>query len=86
MQDSPSESSDQPTGSRMMVEKDSIHETDDGIYFDCPQCGSNVSVTQIVNQGRCSGKLDTDVTETTEDVQIENGCTAELSLELVWEA
>lgn len=79
-------SSDLPEGSRMHLTPDTIHEEEDGIYLDCPQCGSTVSIEQIVNEGRCTGQLDGDMAETEDDTQIEEGCNAKLSLELVWEA
>ena len=78
------ENTDRPRGSRMLVEPDSIHEMDGGLYFDCPQCGSNISVARIINKGRCSGQLDGHAAETAADTDIENDCTAKLSLELVW--
>lgn len=87
MSETPTESDDRPEGSRMPLEPDSIHEADGGIYLDCPQCGSNVSVEQIVTEGRCSGRLDGDYAEVEDDTRLQDrGCTAHLSLELVWEA
>lgn len=84
MTDSHSENTD-TEGSRMKLEPDALHESDDGIYIDCPQCGSNVSFAHIVNEGRCTGVLDDEVTETEEDTQLQERCNASLSLELVWE-
>lgn len=85
MAESPPENGD-TEGSRMKLEPDSIHETDGGIYLDCPQCGSNVSVVQVVNEGRCTGQLDDELAETEDDTELQEGCNAKLSLELVWEA
>ncbi len=85
MSDTPHQNSDRE-GSRMMLEPDAIHETDDGIYLDCPQCGSGISIIHLVNEGRCSGRLDDDMAEVEDDTQLqEGGCGANLSLELVWE-
>ena len=77
---------DQPHGSRMQIGPDAIHEMDGGIYLDCPQCGSNVSIVQVVSEGRCTGQLDDEIAETEDDTRIEGGCNAKLSLELVWES
>jgi len=67
---------------------ETIHEGDGEQFLDCPQCGSPASLTQIIETGRCTGQLDAEETETyAEDQQLqETGCTADLSLELVWEA
>lgn len=70
---------------RMTLEPDSVHEMDDGTYLDCPQCGSNVSVVQIVTRGRCPGQLDDEIAETEDDTELQDGCGASLTLELVWE-
>ncbi|WP_336003420.1 hypothetical protein [Halorientalis halophila] len=71
---------------RMELGPDALHETDEGYVVDCPSCGSTVSLHQIVETGHCPGHLDADRTETAEDQQLEDpGCTASLSLELVWE-
>ena len=87
MSETPSDETGRPEGSRMMLEPKTIHETDDGVYLDCPQCGSNVSIVQIVTEGHCTGMLDGDIAETEDDTQLqEEGCNAQLSLELVWEA
>lgn len=84
MSDPPAENNDSDGNARMKVEPKAIHELDDGIYLDCPQCGSNVSIVQIVTEGRCTGQLEEDLTETESETQLQEGCTAELSLELVW--
>lgn len=72
----------------MELEPDAIHEGDGEAYIDCPQCGSPVTLTRIVQVGRCTGTLDAAAAEVEEDDQPiqETGCTAELSLELVWAA
>lgn len=85
MVDSQPENSDSE-GSRMTLGPDAIHETDDGIYLDCPQCGSNVSVAQVVTEGTCTGHLDDEVAETEDDTELQEGCNANLSLDLVWKA
>ena len=71
----------------MMLEPDALHEGDEEPFIDCPECGSPATLTQIIEEGRCTGYLDGDVTETENGEQLqESGCTAKLSLELVWEA
>ena len=84
MSDPPTEDSDPDEGARMKVEPNTVHETDDGIFLDCPQCGSNVSFVQLVNQGRCTGYLEEEITEAPADTEQQEGCDAELTLELVW--
>lgn len=72
---------------RMLLEPDTVHEGEEGPYLDCPQCGSQAPITQIIEEGRCNGYLepeDVEVEDNAEDLQ-EGGCTAKLSLELVWE-
>jgi len=73
---------------RMELEPDALHEGEDGYYLDCPECGAAVSLPRIIEKGRCSGSLDADVTEVeSDDEQLqEPGCTAVLSLDLVWES
>lgn len=88
MSDAPSGDADEPAGARMLLGPDAIHESNDGeLSLDCPKCGSTVSFEQVVVEGRCDGRLDADVAEVeSDDEQLtERGCTAELSLELVWE-
>jgi len=71
----------------MMIEPDSLHEGEDGIYLDCPKCGSNVSLGRIVSTGRCSNSVDGEVTDAAEGPHSSEGdCDARLSLELVWES
>ena len=76
---------DNAEDTRMMLEPDAIHERDDGLYVDCPNCGSTVSLVQIINQGRCPGQLEEEMTEAQDETRLQEGCGAELSLELVWE-
>ncbi len=73
---------------RMELGPDAVHEGDEeGPYVDCPQCGSPVTLTQIIEEGRCTGTLESETAEVeADDDQIQQGCNAELSLELVWEA
>ena len=85
MSDTPTEESDSTDGARMQLGPDTIHEREEAIYLDCPQCGSNVAVEQIITEGRCTGQLDGDIAETEDDTRLEGGCGAELALELVWE-
>lgn len=72
----------------MVIEPDALHEGEDEIFLDCPQCGSTTTITQILTEGRCSGYLDSEAAESkTEDKQLLDPiCTAELSLELVWKS
>lgn len=68
---------------RMELTPDAFHEGDDGVYLDCPECGSPAYVMEIVETGRCTGYLGEDVDE--ENAEDVGGfCTAKLSLELVW--
>ena len=85
MPDSPADESG--GGARMELEPDALHEGDEEPYLDCPACGSPVTFTQIIEEGRCTGYLDADVTETDDGEQLEDpACSAKLSLELVWES
>jgi len=86
MSDSPTDESNGPDGQRMLLGPDTIHEEDAGIYLDCPQCGSNVSIERVITKGSCSGVVAGNATETPDDTELESQCTANLSLELVWEA
>lgn len=91
MADDSSRTNELSDGARMPLEPDAIHETDDGYAIDCPECGAAVSLIEVVETGRCPGYLDADAAETAEaqDEPTElkgSGCTAKLSLELVWES
>lgn len=83
---SDSEESEEGDAARMVLEPKAVHEGDTEPYIDCPQCGSQVTITRIIEEGRCSGSLDEeDVEVEGEDQELQaGGCTAELSLELVW--
>lgn len=83
-----SDQSGESDAARLVLEPDAVHEGDGGVSLDCPQCGSAVSVTRIIEEGHCSGWLDADSAEVqAEDTRLqEPECTADLSLELVWEA
>lgn len=76
---------DEQHGSRMRLEPDAIHQGDGGVYIDCPQCGSNVSIARLITDGTCSGTVDGRMAETIDDTDVATRCTANLSLELVWE-
>lgn len=70
-------------GARMALERDTYHEGDEGLYVDCPSCGSPAYLAEIARSGRCTGYRGEDVPdEDAEDVG--EFCTAKLSLELVW--
>lgn len=88
MSDSPSDETEESEAARMELEPDAFHEGEDEAYLDCPQCGSPATLSQIINEGRCSGYLDSEVAESeAEDQQLQDPvCTAELALELVWES
>ena len=76
-------SNPQDGGARMELGPDEFHEGDEGVYLDCPECGSPAYVTDIVETGRCTGYRGDDVEEeNAEDVGA--FCTAKLSLELVY--
>lgn len=82
-----SDSANDGDAARMELEPTAVHQGEEEPYVDCPQCGSPVTFTQIVEEGHCTGHLDADVAE----VEAEGGeqiqqpdCTADLSLELVW--
>lgn len=78
---------DESDAARMVLEPDAVHKGDEEPYLDCPQCGSQVSFTQIIEEGHCTGYLEGEGTEVEDGEQLEGpGCTADLSLELVWEA
>lgn len=88
MSDDDSSADTPETEARMDLESDALHESDSGYYLDCPECGSSVTLHQIIEEGRCSGYLDADVTEVEgDDEELQDpACTAELSLELIWES
>lgn len=71
----------------MVLEPDAVHEEGREPSIDCPQCGSTATLTRIIEEGRCTGYVEGDMTEVENGEQLEEGgCTAKLSLELVWEA
>lgn len=84
----PESSPDESDAARMVLEPDAVHEEGGGPSIDCPQCGATNTLVDIIEEGRCTGRLDDDVAEVeAEDEQLqEGGCGAELSLELVWKA
>lgn len=88
MSDDSSHPAESSNAARMQLDSDALHEGDGGYAIDCPECGSFVTLARIVETGRCPGSLDADVTEVEDDDEQlqEPGCTAELSLELVWES
>lgn len=78
---------DGPDGSRMVLEPDSLHEGEDGVYLDCPRCGSNATLVQIVTEGRCSNRVDGELKDGVDDAGAQQErCEAHLALELVWES
>lgn len=75
-------------GARMDLDPDTVHEGEDGDYLDCPACGSPAPFDLIIEEGHCTGAVDDDTAEAeTEGEQTrEPACTADLSLELVWDS
>lgn len=73
MSDSSSNRRESSTDARMVIEPDALHEGEDELFLDCLQCGSTTTITQILNKGRCSGYLDSEVAESkTDDKQLLN--------------
>lgn len=68
---------------RMELEPDAIHEGEEGLYVDCPECGSPAIVTDVVRGGRCTGYRD-EAVEDREAEDVGDFCTAKLALELSW--
>ena len=68
---------------RMELEPDSLHEDDEGHYFDCPRCGSPAYVAEILELGRCRGYRSDE--GDSESVDRDVTCDATLALELVWD-
>lgn len=68
----------------MELEPDAYHEDDEGLYLDCPQCGSPAFITDIVRDGRCTGYQGEDV-EKQDAEDVGEFCTAKLSLDLRWQ-
>jgi hypothetical protein len=64
------------------LEPDAWHQTEDGRYsVDCPECGSEATLMNIVEHGRCNGYL----SKHDEDVELDTqpmDCTAKLWFEL----
>jgi len=79
--------SDATSGARMTLGPDAILRDEDGIALDCPACGTTVTVMQVIENGHCPNYLDEDDVEVEENAGRVRGpeCSAELSLELVWE-
>jgi hypothetical protein len=76
---------DWENAARMELDPDTLHETAEGYYFDCPECGSPATVENIVKQSRCNGYLNEPVEGV--DVDVENvSCSARLQLELAYTA
>lgn len=64
---------------------DSWHQTDEGYYIDCPECGSVATLMNVVEHGRCNGYLDRQEAETEPD-EAAMDCTAKLWFELGYTA
>ncbi|MDG5776600.1 hypothetical protein VB773_22495 [Haloarculaceae archaeon H-GB2-1] len=74
---------DDHEAARMDLEADAWHEGDDGLYVDCPECGSPAYLEDIATNGRCTGyQGESTDEENAEDVG--NFCTAKLSFDLTW--
>lgn len=83
MSDTPRDDFDYSEAARMQLTPDDLHEAEGGLALDCPECGSIATVQQIVDEGRCSARLEAEETEVLSHDE-EMPCTARLSLELVW--
>ncbi|PSP55876.1 hypothetical protein BRC82_03910 [Halobacteriales archaeon QS_1_67_19] len=67
----------------MELKSDALHESRDGYYFDCPECGSPATIDNIIEHGRCNGYLDEQVEGI--DFDVENkSCSAVLRLEMAY--
>jgi len=77
---------DETTGqaARMELEPDAFHDGEEGYYIDCPECGSPAYIDTVIQEGRCQGYLGD--AAASENVDHEPSCTAELTLELVWQS
>ncbi|WP_436928009.1 hypothetical protein [Halosimplex amylolyticum] len=85
--DTSADSDDAPAGARMMLEPDAVHEQEEGLAVDCPQCGATVGIQHIIEEGYCPGYVDDDeMNAESDETPREGGCGAKLSLELVWES
>jgi len=74
---------DWESAARMELDPDTLHESDGGNYFDCPECGSPATVDNIVEEGRCNGYLNEQVEGI--DFDVENvSCSAVLQLEMAY--
>jgi hypothetical protein len=64
------------------LEPDAWHQTEKGAYsIDCPECGSEATLMNVVKHGRCNGYL----SKHEDDVELETqpmDCTAKLWFEL----
>ncbi|XVH33609.1 hypothetical protein ACNS7O_16970 (plasmid) [Haloferacaceae archaeon DSL9] len=68
---------------RMTLEADAWHDGEDGVYVDCPECGSPAYMSDIIDNGRCTGYLGSGSEEEGAD-DVGGFCTAKLSFELAW--
>lgn len=84
--DSASAEDDAPSGARMTLGPDAILKNEEGVALDCPACGTTVTVMQVIEDGHCPNCLDEDDVEVDENAgQRGPECTADLTLELVWQ-
>lgn len=85
MSDSSTDEDDSSEAARMEMTADTLHEEGEELSVDCPSCGTTVPITQIVYEGRCGGTLEGENNEAESwDQELEGGCGAKLSMELVW--
>lgn len=82
----PESDTDSSEAARMELEPDAFHEEGEQLSVDCPQCGATVSIMHIAEEGRCPGYVDEEQKEGEGEVPRDDGCGANLSFELVWEA
>lgn len=70
---------------RTELDPDTLHESKDGYYFDCPECGSPATIQNLIQHGRCNGYLNEQVEGI--DFEVENiSCSAVLRLEMAYTA
>jgi len=80
--DTPTDTSE-AEAARTELDADALHEGTEGVYLDCPECGSPAYLDDIITIGRCTGYQGESVDEENAEA-VGEFCTAKLSLELVY--
>jgi hypothetical protein len=76
---------DWENAARMELGPDAVHESEEGYYLDCPECGSPATIDNIIEEGRCNGYLNEQVEGI--DFEVEQmSCSAVLQFELAYTA